>query len=132
MVFEYRTRVYYSDTDAGAIVYHTHYLDWAEHARTEMLRTLLPDMKQSSLTDSGFVFVVKSINIEYFTPAVLDDEICVYTSIEKLEVFSAKIRQIIKRGDIVLADILVKVAFISKKTKKPQKLPDEIKSVLSL
>ena len=46
--------------------------------------------------------------------------------------FSAKIRQIIKRGDIVLADILVKVAFISKKTKKPQKLPDEIKSVLSL
>ena len=29
--FEYRARVYFSDTDAGGIAYHARYLDWAEH-----------------------------------------------------------------------------------------------------
>jgi len=36
----YRQRVYYSDTDSGGIVYHARYLDFAEHARTEMLREI--------------------------------------------------------------------------------------------
>ena len=36
--FIYRQRVYFSDTDAQGIVYHARYLDFAEHARTEMAR----------------------------------------------------------------------------------------------
>ena len=31
-------RVYYEDTDAAGIVYHSRYLNFAERARTEMLR----------------------------------------------------------------------------------------------
>ena len=31
-------RAYYSDTDAGGIIYHGRYLDMAEHARTELFR----------------------------------------------------------------------------------------------
>lgn len=129
-MFKYSARVYFSDTDAGGIVYHTHYLDWAEHARTEMLRSLLPDLKQSNLKDSGLIFVVKAISIEYFKPAVLDDVIDVYTEVEKLENFSGVIHQEIKRGDELLSDIHVKVAFISSVTKRPQKLPEEVRNVL--
>ena len=131
-VYQYKARAYFSDTDAGGIVYHTHYLDWAEHARTEMLRELLPQLKQSNLKDSGFLFVVKSINIEYFSPAVLDDEITVLTSVEELGVFSGILKQRVMRGEELLAKIVIKVAFISKETKRIQKLPEEVKTVLSL
>ena len=33
-------RVYYQDTDAGGVVYHAAYLNFAERARTEWLRSL--------------------------------------------------------------------------------------------
>ena len=37
-VHKLRIRVYYDSTDAGGIVYHSQYLSFAEHARTESLR----------------------------------------------------------------------------------------------
>ena len=66
-VFTYRTRVYFSDTDAAGIVYHASYIDWAEHARTEMLREMIPDRPQSALAegDDGILILVRSIRIEY-------------------------------------------------------------------
>ena len=33
-------RIYYEDTDAGGIVYHSKYLNFAERARAEFLRKL--------------------------------------------------------------------------------------------
>ena len=37
-------RVYYEDTDAGGIVYYARYLQYAERARTEILRlAILPN-----------------------------------------------------------------------------------------
>ena len=36
--FVFPLRVYYSDTDAGGVVYYANYLTFAEKARTEMIR----------------------------------------------------------------------------------------------
>jgi acyl-CoA thioester hydrolase len=36
--FEFPVRVYYEDTDAGGVVYHSQYLNFMERARTEWLR----------------------------------------------------------------------------------------------
>ena len=33
-------RIYYEDTDAGGVVYHSKYLNFAERARAEFLRNL--------------------------------------------------------------------------------------------
>ena len=33
-------RVYYEDTDAGGVVYHANYLNFAERGRTELLRAM--------------------------------------------------------------------------------------------
>ena len=35
---EIEARVYFEDTDAGGIVYHSKYLNFAERGRTEFLR----------------------------------------------------------------------------------------------
>lgn len=128
---KFNARVYFSDTDAGGIVYHTHYLDWAEHARTEMMREVLPNLEQSNLEKDGFVFVVKSIEVDYHCPAILDDIVTVYTDMERIENFYAIIKQDIKREDTLLCSIRTKVAFISKETKRPVRIPEKMKMALS-
>ena len=57
-------RVYFEDTDAGGIIYHSQYLNFAERARTEFLRQR--NLEQSNLKKSfGMSFVVK-INYRLF------------------------------------------------------------------
>ena len=121
--FRYNVRVYYSDTDCGAIVYHARYLDFAEHARTEMLRSALPDSSQDKMREEGLIFVVKSITIDYKRPGHLDDELVVTTVLSKAEHFSATFTQSIKRGDEELASLSVKVAAVSYKTNRIMKIP---------
>ncbi len=127
--FLYKTRAYFSDTDAGGIVYHASYIDWAEHGRTEMLREMVPDKTQSELAegDDGILILVRSIKIEYHKPGYLDDAITVHTSIEEMRRLSCTARQIVMRGDDVLADLKVGLAFVNAKTKRPAMIPDFIK-----
>ncbi len=127
-VFTYRTRVYFSDTDAAGIVYHASYIDWAEHARTEMLREMIPDRPQSALAEGndGILILVRSIRIEYQKPGYLDDEITVETSISEMRRLSCTILQVVKRGDDVLAVLRVNAAFVSAQTKRPALIPDFI------
>ena len=65
-------RVYYQDTDAGGVVYHSTYLNFMERARYEWLRELELDIN-SLIQVHKVVFMVRSLNIEYFKPALLDD-----------------------------------------------------------
>ena len=127
-VFTYMTRVYFSDTDAAGIVYHASYIDWAEHARTEMLREMIPDRPQSALAEGndGILILVRSIRIEYQKPGYLDDEITVETSISEMRRLSCTILQVVKRGDDVLAVLRVNAAFVSAQTKRPALIPDFI------
>ena len=128
--FLYSTRVYFSDTDCGGIVYHTHYLNWAEHARTEMLRSALPSFSQSDASSLGFIFVVREIGIKYIKPALLDDVIQVRTKVERMEHFYAILSQDIYREDELLCTLSVKVAFIDKDGRKPHAIPKEVASAL--
>ena len=127
--FRLHDRVYFSDTDAGGIVYHASYIDWAEHGRTEMLREMVPDKSQSELAEgeNGILILVRSIKIEYQKPGYLDDEITVHTSIEEMRRLSCTIRQTVMKGDDVLADLRVSLAFVSAKDKRPALIPEFIK-----
>jgi acyl-CoA thioester hydrolase len=111
-------RVYYSDTDAGGIVYHARYLDMAEHARCELFRKVAGNQKD--LKDSkSLMFVVRSIKIDYLTPGYLDDLFIIETSITKKEVFSLTFQQNIMRDDVLVASLEVKAASISAETVRP-------------
>ncbi len=128
--FFYNARVYFSDTDAGGIVYHARYLDFAEHARTEMLREILPDIGQSDIKDDGVIFVVKSISIDYRKPAYLDDLLFVRTALEKAERFSAVFKQDVMRDGEILASLSVRVASVSAEKKKIVPIPQKVLEAL--
>lgn len=68
----FRVRVYYEDTDAGGIVYHANYLNFAERARTEMLR-LVGAEQDEMRREAGLGFTVRHCQIDFKAPARLDD-----------------------------------------------------------
>lgn len=123
--FTYTQRVYFSDTDAQGIVYHAAYLDFAEHARTELAREL-----GTSGLDGDRALVVRGINISYEKPAVLDDLLTVYTTVRDLGRVSMTFEQIIRRGEETVATLLVKVASIDIRTKRPLRLDEELVKAL--
>lgn len=114
-------RIYYEDTDAGGVVYHTNYLKFAERARTEWLRG--KGFEQGALLkeeDSGFAVV--HLECEFKAPARLDDMIAVETCLQEASKVRMRLRQIIKRGTTLLAHLTVTVAWVKKG--RPAKLPE--------
>lgn len=114
-------RVYYEDTDAGGIVYHSNYLKYAERGRTEYLRDLGFD--QSRLRDeTGLGFAVTRIIVDYLTPARLDDRLLVRTVADKVRRVSLDFTQTVERGDATVARLTVRVACIDAEG-RPARMP---------
>src|SRR3990172_11567890 len=70
--FTWSVRVYYEDTDAGGVVYHTGYLRFMERARTEWLRRL-GHSQHDLRAREGLLFAVNRITINYRKPARIDE-----------------------------------------------------------
>lgn len=119
-------RVYYEDTDAGGIVYHSNFLNFCERARCEMLRDLNYEVTKIE-KDFGLMFVIKHADIEYISPARLDDALEVVTTIAEMKNSSFKMNQIIQKSGEALCKILITVVCVDIKAIKPVRLPDELR-----
>lgn len=117
-------RVYYSDTDAGAVVYHSRYIEMAEHARSELIRHLGADQR-GPLHNQGIGFVIRTLNISYNKPAFLDDTLTIKTSITKCETFTLVFNQNIYREDELLCEITAKAGCVSILEGKPVPMPKD-------
>jgi acyl-CoA thioester hydrolase len=110
-------RVYYEDTDFTGIVYHASYLRFMERGRTNYLRLIGADHRALfEATDEeapGFAFVVRSMNIDFLKPARMDDVLHIFTEPEEVKGASVTLRQRVMRGDELLVEAHVRVAFIS-------------------
>ena len=78
--FSTKTRVGFSDTDAQGIVYYGRYNPYFDLARVEYLRTLGLLQAPGEVGD----FVMRANDVEYFAPAVFDDEIEVFVRVSRL------------------------------------------------
>ncbi len=112
-----QVRVYYEDTDFTGIVYHANYLRFMERGRTNYLRLLGADQHalfaEAQSEAPGFAFVVRSMQIEYLKPARMDDVLDVVTVPADIRGASITLAQEVRRGDDVLVEARVKVAFVS-------------------
>jgi acyl-CoA thioester hydrolase len=73
------TRVGFSDTDAQGIVYYGRYNPYFDLARVEYLRSL-GLLRYEAPGD----FVMRANDVEYFAPAVFDDEIEVHVRVSRV------------------------------------------------
>ena len=67
----YRHRVRYRECDPMRVVYHAHYVDYFEAARTEALRA--HGLPYRALEDAGIIMPVVELNARYLRPASYDD-----------------------------------------------------------
>ncbi|RKZ36061.1 MAG: tol-pal system-associated acyl-CoA thioesterase [Gammaproteobacteria bacterium] len=123
--FVWLARVYYEDTDAGGMVYHTNYLKFMERARTEWLRD--KGIEQSQLKQQyNLIFVVRQVTIDYLKPAIFDDLLNITVNVKKWGKASLIIAQKVLRDTDILCTGVVKVAAINIVKQRPQAVPIEI------
>ena len=120
-------RVYYEDTDAGGIVYHSNYLNFAERARCEMMRDL--GHQCSELHDGiGVMFVVAHAELEYLAPSKLDDALQVATSVKYMKNTSFQLHQNVRKDGKDICRMVVTLVCVNTDTIKPVRLPNELRS----
>ena len=77
----YAIKIFYEDTDAGGIVYHSNYLKYFERARTSLLNLLKIDqIKLSQKHDTKLV--VRKGDIIWHKPAKLNDTLLIETCLK--------------------------------------------------
>jgi acyl-CoA thioester hydrolase len=127
---EMQVRVYFEDTDAGQIVYHANYLRFMERGRTNYLRLLGVDHRDLFDQAEGHApgFVVRSMAIDFFKPAMMDDILTVTTSPQEIKGASIILLQHCKRGDELLVAARVWVAFVA--GGKAQRIPKALRDAM--
>ena len=125
-------RVYYEDTDAGGVVYHSNYIKFFERARTEWLRQLGYELDELAENEQ-LIFVVRALSCEYLRPAKFNDELFVSAEIIKLGKTSIQFEQKVMKASAsspteceVLAKGLVTVVSVHATKFKPIRLPQQI------
>lgn len=131
-VFLWPVRIYYEDTDAGGVVYHTNYIKFMERARTEWLREL--GFEQDELRDKdGVIFAVRSVQVDYFLPAKFNDELTISSEVINFGKASITIEQEVVRvssdtskKNELLCKGIIKVATLDATLFRPKAMPTHL------
>jgi len=121
-----KIRVYYEDTDAGGIVYHTNYIKYCERARSEIF--FKQDIMPLDGDKSGFV--VRNIEAEFLGFAKLGEILEVTTTVIKKKAVSVLLKQEIynqKNKNIFNMNILL--VFV--REGKPSPIPNKFNNIFS-
>lgn len=119
-------RVYYADTDFSGVVYHARYLEFLERGRTDYLRLLgvhHTELAEGKLGEN-LVWVVRRMEIDFRSPARIDDILTVETHTAAISGARVKMHQSIKRGEELLISAVVEAAMINS-AGRPRRFPAE-------
>lgn len=122
-------RVYYEDTDAAGIVYYANYLKFIERARTEMMRGLGVEHARQR-AETGLVFVVRRLIVDYVAPARLDDDLVVATRLLAQAGASITLEQSVRREGSLLVRAEVSIACVGP-AGRPARLPPALRAALA-
>lgn len=122
VVFVHPVRIYYQDTDAGGVVYHASYLNFLERARYEWLRELGFTV-DTMIRSHKMIFLIRSLSIEYFKPAVLDDLLDITVEVVETGRSRITLQQQILREQGMLASATVHAVCVGSDTLKPISIP---------
>ena len=118
----YYIKVYYEDTDAGQIVYHTNYLKYFERARTSLLNLLNIDQVELSKIHN-INLVVRKADLTWHKPALFNDTILIksclkYAKNTSITIFQEAFRfcEIEEKNELLVSGTIQIVA-INKKFK---------------
>ena len=123
--FTFKLKVYYEDTDAGGVVYYANYLKFMERARSDALKSLGFTNKLLIEENTTYI-IVKSCNINYIKPALLEDDLEIKSDIKEITKTSFFMLQKVFKGNDQITEAEVHLVIIDKKG-KPVKIPETLK-----
>ncbi len=129
-VFSIPIRVYYEDTDTGAVVYYANYLKFMERARTEWLRARGFEQDELAHRD-GILFAVRSARLDFLKPARFNDLLQATVQVSRRGQASITFAQEIRRESATLCEAEVKVACLDAATFMPRPIPEHIRERLN-
>jgi acyl-CoA thioester hydrolase len=117
-------RVYYEDTDFSGIVYHARYLHFFERGRTDYLR--LAGIHHAEIGDGlhgeRLVWIVRRMEIEFVSPARIDDVLEIETRVEEISGARIVMTQRIVCREVLVATARVEAAIVNGEG-KPRRFP---------
>ena len=116
-----QVRVYYEDTDFTGIVYHANYLRLLGAGHRDLF-------EQAEKEAPGFHFVVRHMDIDFLKPARMDDVLEIVTAAEDVKGASITMHQKVMRGDELLIEARVQVAFVSQG--RAQRIPKPLRDAM--
>jgi len=118
-----KIRVYYEDTDAGGITYHTRYINFCERARSEIFfeRNMMPTLGENS------GFVVRNLNASYLAISSLGDMLTVESKTKTLKNSSITLLQEIYKEEVKVFSMEIVLVYIDKG--KPCRIPEVFRNI---
>ena len=90
-------RTLYVDTDRSQVVYHANYLRYFEFGRATLMRESAYPYKK--IEESGFIYPIIKIDVNYFTPLFYDDLMYIHTRPGTMELVKLQFDYLITHAD---------------------------------
>lgn len=125
--YEHVHRVRYRDCDPMGVVYHTHYLDFFEVARTEALREA--GVRYRDLEERGIIMPVVDASLQYRAPAFYDDVLVVTARFPQTPTVRVPIEYTVRREgeDDILVSGDTTLCFMDAERRQPIRPPDTVR-----
>lgn len=134
LTFNHLHRVRYRECDPMGVVYHAHFADYFEAARTEALREA--GLPYRALEESGLIMPVVELAIRYHRPARYDDLLEIRTRFPEPPTARIRIEYEVRRveperEEAPLVTGTVVLAFVDAARGRPIRAPQAILDALS-
>ncbi len=123
IIYNYHHRVRYRECDRMGVVYHAHYIDYFEAARTEALRDM--GIIYKSLESSGIQMPTIDLAVKYKQPALYDDLLEVRVILKEKPKTRIRVDYEVRRvdEDTILTTGHVTLCFMDVNRKRPTLAP---------
>lgn len=122
-------RVRYGEVDQMSFLYHAHYVEYFDVARTELIRSI--GITNREMEENGVMLPVLNVNINYGTPATYDDLLTIRTTLKEMPRVKITFHYEVLRGEELLTTGSVTLAFMNSATKRAIRPPRELIEILT-
>jgi len=116
-------RVRYCETDAMGFLHHSHFINFFEQGRTELLRN--QGGRYRDIEEGGLFLVVVRLSCNYHSPARYDDLLTLVTRVDRVSAVKIEHSYRLFCGDRLLASATSTLACVDR-AGQVQRLPDSI------
>lgn len=127
---EIEIRVRYAEVDQMGFLYHSHYVNYYDLGRNELMRSIGVTQKELEEEDNIMIPVLK-VDINYILPAHFDDVLVIKTCLNEIPGVKMKFQTEIFKDGKQINHGTVTLAFINSHTKKAVRPPKRLLNALS-